>query len=59
MNCKEMIGVRAAKGYWTSPGGKTPPATRYSALLREIQTKGDHSRFRKADRGRFTCTTLA
>jgi hypothetical protein len=59
MNCKEMIGAMAAKGYWTSPGGKTPHATLYSAILREIQTKGDTSRFRKADRGRFACANVA
>jgi hypothetical protein len=27
MTCKELIGAMAAKGYWTSPGGKTPEAT--------------------------------
>jgi hypothetical protein len=42
-----------AKKYWTSPGGKTPHATLYSAILREIQKKGDDARFRKAERGRF------
>lgn len=30
MNCQEMIQAMAAKGYWTSPGGKTPSATLYS-----------------------------
>jgi hypothetical protein len=43
-----------AKGYWKSPGGKTPWATLYSALAREIAVKGDASRFRKTDRGKFT-----
>src|SRR5258708_234832 len=32
MNCQEMIAAMAAKGYWTSPGGKTPHSTLYSAL---------------------------
>lgn len=36
MNCKAMIEQIAAKGYWTSPGGKTPHATLYSAIIREI-----------------------
>src|SRR5271166_3049457 len=36
MNCQEIIKVMAEKGYWTSPGGKTPWATLYSAMLREI-----------------------
>src|SRR5262249_21336264 len=35
MNCQEMIEQMATKGYWTSPGGKTPAATLYSAILRE------------------------
>jgi hypothetical protein len=53
MTCPEMIGAMAAKGYWISPGGKTPAATLYSALLREITTKGDASRFAKTGPGRF------
>jgi hypothetical protein len=53
MNCKELIEAMAAKGYWTSPGGKTPAATLYSALLREIQTKKEASRFGKTERGKF------
>jgi hypothetical protein len=54
MNTKQMIEQMAAKAYWTSPGGKTPWATLYSAILREIQVKGADSRFKKADRGTFT-----
>jgi hypothetical protein len=53
MSCTELIGVMAAKGYWSSPGGKTPQATLYAAVAREITTKGVHSRFVKADRGKF------
>ena len=49
MGCKELIAAMAAKGYWTSPGGKTPEATLYSALLREITVKGDQARFVKAE----------
>jgi hypothetical protein len=52
MTCKEMIDAMAAKGYWTSPGGKTPDATLCSAILREL-TKGAHSRFVKTERGKF------
>jgi HB1, ASXL, restriction endonuclease HTH domain len=54
MSCRELIEAMAAKGYWSSPKGKTPAATLYSALLREITTKGDSSRFKKSDRGQFT-----
>jgi len=53
MGCKELIEAMAAKGLWTSPGGKTPHATLYSAILREITVKGKDARFTKTDRGRF------
>ena len=53
MNTKAMIEGMAAKGYWTSPGGKTPHATLYSAILREIDTKGSDARFKKTERGMF------
>ena len=57
LNTKEMVEAMSAKKYWTSPGGKTPHATLYSAILREIQKKGDDARFQKVERGRFTLTT--
>jgi hypothetical protein len=53
MSCKELIEAMAQKGYWSSPGGKTPASTLYSGILKEITTKGKESRFRKTDRGRF------
>jgi hypothetical protein len=53
LNAKEMIEAIAAKGLWSSPGGKTPHATLYSAILREMQKKGDDARFRKTERGKF------
>jgi len=53
MNCQEMIRGMAEKGYWTSPGGQTPHATLYSAILRELKTKGADARFRKTERGKF------
>jgi hypothetical protein len=59
MNCKEMIDAMAAKGYWTTPGGKTPWATLYSSIAREIRDKGKESRFKKADRGKFAGTGAA
>lgn len=54
MGAKEMIEAMAAKGYWNSPGGATPHATLYAAIIREIAKKGTESRFAKTDRGRFT-----
>ncbi|MEQ8785117.1 MAG: winged helix-turn-helix domain-containing protein [Pirellulaceae bacterium] len=53
MNAKEMVEAMATKGLWTSPGGKTPHATLYSAILREIKVKGKDSRFKKTERGKF------
>ena len=53
MNCKALIEAMAKKGLWTSPGGKTPHATLYSAIIREIALKGRESRFVKKDRGQF------
>jgi hypothetical protein len=53
MRCKEVVETSLKKGYW-STNGKTPAATLYSAMLREIQTKGKDTRFRKIERGLFT-----
>ena len=53
MNCKAMIEAMAKQALWTSPGGKTPHATLYSAIIREIATKGKEARFVKKDRGQF------
>jgi hypothetical protein len=54
MNCHEIIEAMAKKGYWTSPGGKTPHATLYSAIQRELKIKGNDTRFKKAGPGKFT-----
>jgi len=48
-----MIAAMAEQGLWTSPAGKTPHATLYAAILREIGAKGGKARFRKTDRGLF------
>ena len=56
MNAREMIEEMAGKGYWTTPGGKTPQATLTSAIAREIATKGKESRFEKSSRGHFAAT---
>ncbi len=53
MGVKAIVEAAEAKGYWKSPGGKTPHATVYSAIIREIATKGNDSRFKKVDRGQF------
>ncbi len=51
--CGEMVQRMLAKGYWSS-SGKTPAATIYSAIIREIRDKGEASRFVKVERGKFT-----
>lgn len=53
MTTAEMIEQMAAKKLWTSPNGKTPAATLYAAILREINAKGKEARFTKTERGKF------
>jgi len=53
MTVKEMVEAAETKGYWKSPSGKTPHATVYSAIIREIAAKGNEARFRKTERGKF------
>ena len=53
MRAQELIAAMGEQGLWKSPGGKTPHATLYAAILREISAKGDASRFKKTDRGQF------
>ncbi len=59
MRAKDLIDAMASRGLWSSPNGKTPEATLYAAMLREITTKGDQARFRKADRGLFEFNATA
>jgi hypothetical protein len=59
MNTREMIETLAAKKLWTSPGGKTPHATLYSAILREFNEKGKDARFVKTERGKFVANRKA
>ena len=59
MTCPELITAMAAKGYWKSPGGKTPAATLYAAIHQEIKTKGADARFRKTERGKFASAGVA
>ncbi len=51
LNAK-TIAERAITAGWKTTG-KTPHATLYAAMIREIATKGKTARFRKADRGLF------
>ena len=53
MRCGDMVEKMLATGLWKTEG-KTPAATIYAAIIREISTKGTASRFKKTDRGLFT-----
>ena len=59
MTTKELIGAMGQKKLWESPNGKTPAATLYAAILREIATKGKDSRFKKTEPGKFAATKHA
>ena len=52
LGCKTIVERALAKGYWKTDG-KTPQATVYAAILREIQKKGKDARFKKTERGKF------
>ena len=54
MRAQELVAVMAEQGLWSSPAGKTPHATLYAAMAREIGAKGETARFKKVDRGLFT-----
>ncbi len=53
MNAKAIVEAMLAKGLWKTDG-KTPAATIYSAMFREIRQKGDAARFKMVERGKFT-----
>jgi hypothetical protein len=57
MRCPDIVKTALEKGYWSTKG-KTPAATVYSAILREIASKGNKSRFRKSGRGEFELTAV-
>ena len=57
MNTADMVKRMLETGLWKT-GGKTPAATIYAAIIREISVKGDQSRFRKTDRGHFELTAV-
>jgi len=55
LSAKEIVALMLGRELW-STNGKTPHATIYAAIVREIQTKGDAARFRKVERGKFVAT---
>ncbi len=59
MRCKDIVDLAIGRGLWTPGKGKTPAATLHAAISREIKTKGDASRFVKAERGKFALARKA
>ncbi len=53
LDCQEIVKRMIEQGMWKTDG-KTPSATIYSAIIREIKEKGTESRFTKTERGKFT-----
>jgi len=58
MDCKAVVEKVLAKGLWQTKG-KTPAATLYAAIIREIAAKGKEARFHKTDRGMFELSAAA
>src|SRR5262245_10200772 len=56
MTAPELIVAMAEQNLWSSPNGKTPAATLYAAILREITAKGKESRFSRPEPGKFART---
>ena len=56
LNAKTMVERMLSKGLWKT-GGKTPQATIYAAIIREIAKKGAAARFKKTERGLFTAAS--
>ncbi len=48
----EMVERMLKRGLWKT-SGKTPAATIYSAIIREMAAKGKDARFKKVDKGKF------
>jgi len=55
MSCSEIVDVMLERKLWTTTG-KTPHATIYAGIIREVAAKGRESRFRKTGRGMFEVT---
>ena len=53
MSCKAIVEKMLAEKLWQTTG-KTPQATIYAAIVREIAAKGNQARFKKTERGKFT-----
>ncbi len=52
MGCKDLTETILKRGLWKT-NGKTPAATLYAAIHREIDRKGKEARFERTGRGMF------
>jgi len=60
MRCKDIVDLAINRNLWSPRnGGKTPANSLHAAIQREIKAKGDASRFRKAERGKFVLADKA
>lgn len=59
LSARELIERMTERGLWTSPAGKTPAATLYAAIIRDIAAHPDTTRFCKAAPGRFAAAAPA
>jgi hypothetical protein len=53
MNCKVMVEAIQAKGFWNSSGGRTPEATLYASIIRDIAKRGKILLSRRQKGGRL------
>ncbi|MBI5724287.1 MAG: winged helix-turn-helix domain-containing protein [Planctomycetes bacterium] len=58
LNTAEIVKRMLDRGLWKT-NGKTPAATIYAAICREIKSRGPKSRFKKTDKGMFTLTSAS
>jgi len=52
LNAKEILQQIQEQNLWKT-SGKTPHATLYAGIIREISHKKDEARFRRAEKGKF------
>ncbi|MBX3410403.1 MAG: hypothetical protein KF859_11025 [Phycisphaeraceae bacterium] len=45
MLATKLVSAKQAKSRWSSPGGKTPEAILYAAILRQVAAKTDFAHF--------------
>ena len=59
MRCKDIVDLAIGRGLWTPGKGKTPANSLHAAIQRDIKTRGQASRFVKAERGKFAPASKA